>query len=109
MPLTAEYWDRVVSHSIDEIRKGCTPNPDMMCNSKIKFGAFVDFLEDTYPAGAFDRVASGHYARTEEAPGGHDGRRSLRMSADERKDQTYFLASLLPGDASKTADMSFLG
>ncbi|QDZ25622.1 tRNA-specific 2-thiouridylase MnmA [Chloropicon primus] len=91
VPLTKEYWDMVVSYSINEIKAGCTPNPDMMCNSKIKFGAFVDYLEAKYPTGTWDRVASGHYARIRQTEGGE---RVLSMSRDERKDQTYFLASL---------------
>merc|ERR1719174_3657027 len=92
-----EYWEHVVSYSISEIRAGCTPNPDMMCNSKIKFGAFVDYLEKKYPKGAWDRVASGHYARMLEhqpATAGDPSPRVLSMSMDEKKDQTYFLASL---------------
>ena len=97
VPLTKEYWEHVVSYSISEIRAGCTPNPDMMCNSKIKFGAFVDYLEKKYPKGAWDRVASGHYARMLErqpATAGDPSPRVLSMSMDEKKDQTYFLASL---------------
>ena len=97
VPLTKEYWEHVVSYSISEIRAGCTPNPDMMCNSKIKFGAFVDYLEKNYPKGAWDRVASGHYARMLErqpATAGDPSPRVLSMSMDEKKDQTYFLASL---------------
>ena len=33
-----EYWDRVVSYTIDSVKRGLTPNPDMMCNKYIKFG-----------------------------------------------------------------------
>ncbi|KAG2492231.1 hypothetical protein HYH03_009475 [Edaphochlamys debaryana] len=64
VPLTTEYWDRVVSSSVAEIREGRTPNPDIWCNSRVKFGAFYDYLDRTHGA-AFDRVASGHYARVE--------------------------------------------
>ncbi len=67
VPLTTEYWDRVVSSSVDEIRAGRTPNPDMWCNSRVKFGAFYDYLDRTYGS-SFDRVASGHYARVERVP-----------------------------------------
>ncbi|GAB4819907.1 hypothetical protein N2152v2_006953 [Parachlorella kessleri] len=75
VPLTEQYWDRVVSHCIGEIRQGRTPNPDMLCNSrqvtsgadKVKFGAFYEHLEQKHGA-AFDRVASGHYARLERPP-----------------------------------------
>ncbi|GLC68117.1 hypothetical protein PLESTF_000647800 [Pleodorina starrii] len=67
VPLTTEYWDRVVSSSVEEIRAGRTPNPDMWCNSRVKFGAFYDYLDRTHGP-AFDRVASGHYARVERVP-----------------------------------------
>ena len=104
VPLTNQYWDLVVAHSIDQISRGRTPNPDMLCNSRVKFGAFADWLE-TNRAGEFDRVASGHYAAVDRVPGiladVHGdvegvGRHPCRlvMSGDARKDQTYFLAHL---------------
>ena len=92
VPLTAQYWERVVAHSLGEIAAGRTPNPDVLCNSRIKFGAFLEHIAASY-GGAFDRVASGHYARLERAPGCAP---ALRLSADEAKDQTYFLAGLAP-------------
>lgn len=61
VPLTTEYWDRVVSHTVGEISHGRTPNPDILCNSRVKFGAFYDHLSSG-AEGEFDRVASGHYA-----------------------------------------------
>ncbi|WIA12264.1 hypothetical protein OEZ85_012328 [Tetradesmus obliquus] len=61
VPLTDAYWQRVVSHSVAEIKEGRTPNPDMLCNSRVKFGAFVEYLEREH-GGSFDRIASGHYA-----------------------------------------------
>lgn len=64
MPRRVQYWDRVVSHSVDEIRAGRTPNPDIWCNSRVKFGAFYDYLDTKYGT-SYDRVASGHYARVE--------------------------------------------
>ena len=92
VPLTREYWDFVVSACIADIASGRTPNPDMLCNSRIKFGAFLEHIAASH-GGAFDRVASGHYARLERAPGCAP---ALRLSADEAKDQTYFLAGLSP-------------
>ncbi|KAK3269998.1 hypothetical protein CYMTET_21583 [Cymbomonas tetramitiformis] len=92
VPLTKQYWDRVVSHTIGEVRSGRTPNPDILCNSRIKFGAFFDFLEEHH-AGEFDRVASGHYARIERPESAASPAR-LGLCADSRKDQTYFLAKL---------------
>ena len=44
VPLTNEYWDLVVKDSVEEIRKGRTPNPDVLCNSRVKFGAFREWL-----------------------------------------------------------------
>ncbi len=45
VPLTRAYWDSVVAHSVAQIRAVRTPNPDMLCNSRVKFGAFLDLLE----------------------------------------------------------------
>ncbi|CAH1454547.1 unnamed protein product [Lactuca virosa] len=57
--LTDEYWDKVVSYLIDEYKCGRTPNPDVLCNTRIKFGAFMDALSNM----GFEFVASGHYAK----------------------------------------------
>ena len=85
VPFQKEYWERVVAHTIAEVRAGRTPNPDMLCNARIKFGAFADaFGKD------FDKIATGHYAQTEE----RDGLTYLKMSPDPIKDQTYFLSQL---------------
>ena len=44
VPLTEQYWQRVVSHCLDEIRAGRTPNPDILCNSRCLFSVLsVDF------------------------------------------------------------------
>ena len=58
--LHKEYWDNVVSYTIESVRKGLTPNPDVMCNKLIKFGAFNDRRGKDY-----ERIATGHYARVE--------------------------------------------
>ena len=63
--LHKEYWDNVVSYTIESVRKGLTPNPDVMCNKLIKFGAFDDKRGHDY-----DRIATGHYARTEQVDSG---------------------------------------
>lgn len=80
-----EYWEEVVAYTVDEARAGRTPNPDVMCNSRVKFGAFYERIGKN-----FDRVVSGHYARTKV----NDGKAELWVSPDEIKDQTYFLAHL---------------
>ena len=92
VPLTNEYWDRVVQHSIKEVRAGRTPNPDMLCNSRVKFGAFYEYLEANH-ADEFDRVASGHYASLRKG--------ALALTPDVVKDQTYFLANLRPQQLRK--------
>ena len=55
--LQHEYWDNVVSYTIDKVRRGFTPNPDVMCNRLIKFGAFDQKVGHLY-----DKTATGHYA-----------------------------------------------
>ena len=85
LPLQSEYFDRVVSHAIDELKVGRTPSPDILCNRRIKFGEFADRILD-----GFDRIASGHYAQIEDT----DGTFRLKQSPDPVKDQTYFLSGL---------------
>ncbi|GJD11288.1 tRNA-specific 2-thiouridylase MnmA [Galdieria sulphuraria] len=61
--LQKEYWEQVVEYTISEARAGRTPNPDVMCNSRIKFGVFLDSIGKTY-----QKIASGHYARIQKEP-----------------------------------------
>ncbi len=82
----AEYWDRVFEHFLDEYRAGRTPNPDVLCNREIKFKTF---LEHARALGA-EKIATGHYARTDE----RDGRQRLLRGLDANKDQSYFLYAL---------------
>lgn len=56
-----EYWDDVFTYFLDELKKGRTPNPDIMCNKYIKFSAFV---KEAKRLGA-DYIATGHYAKME--------------------------------------------
>jgi tRNA U34 2-thiouridine synthase MnmA/TrmU len=63
--LQKEYWDEVVSYVIAEAKAGRTPNPDILCNSRIKFGMFYDRFGKDY-----DLIATGHYAQVESAPTG---------------------------------------
>lgn len=85
VPLQKEYWERVVAEAINEVKAGRTPNPDMLCNARIKFGAFWDAIGDGYA-----RVATGHYAQMEE----RGGKTYLKKTPDSVKDQTYFLSQL---------------
>ncbi|MBK6803832.1 MAG: tRNA 2-thiouridine(34) synthase MnmA [Betaproteobacteria bacterium] len=82
----AEYRERVFAHFLREYRAGRTPNPDVLCNSEIKFRAFLDHA---LALGA-DRIATGHYARVRR--GG--GRVELLKAIDASKDQSYFLHRL---------------
>ncbi|HET8940817.1 MAG TPA: tRNA 2-thiouridine(34) synthase MnmA [Rudaea sp.] len=82
----ADYWDRVFTHFLDEYRAGRTPNPDVLCNREIKFKTF---LEHARALGA-NKIATGHYARTDCL----DGRHRLLRGRDDNKDQSYFLHAL---------------
>ena len=85
--LSGEYRQRVVDYMFDEYARGRTPNPDVLCNSEIKFDAF---LEKARALGA-DMVATGHYCRKDQAP---DGSWRLLEGIDPGKDQSYFLCRL---------------
>lgn len=89
--LTDEYWEKVVSYIIQEYRCGRTPNPDILCNTRIKFGAFMDAINSM----EYDYVASGHYAKVVHAYTDQRDKSSvLELSKDMVKDQTYFLSHL---------------
>lgn len=90
--LHEEYWQNVVSYTIDAVRRGLTPNPDMMCNKMIKFGCF----EQNW-GHQFDKLATGHYATTTE----QDGLTWLSTAKDAVKDQTYFLGQINYAQVSK--------
>ena len=75
-----EYWDNVFTYFLDELKKGRTPNPDVMCNRYIKFDLFYKKAKEL---GA-DYIATGHYAKVQ------DGK--LYKASDKNKDQSYFLA-----------------
>lgn len=81
-----EYWDNVTRYTMEKVRAGYTPNPDVMCNRLIKFGAFHDKCGKDY-----DFISTGHYARTEIDS---QGRKWLCTSPDPVKDQTDFLAQI---------------
>lgn len=86
LDLEKEYKQGVIDYLIEEYRTGRTPNPDVMCNREVKFGAFWKWAREE---GA-DYIATGHYACT-------DNERLL-LSEDANKDQTYFLWTLTKDD-----------
>lgn len=89
--LAKEYKARVIDDFLAKYQQGLTPNPDVLCNSEIKFGALLDAIRQFEP----DYLATGHYARmaVKDCP-------LICIPADKDKDQTYFLwrirASVLP-------------
>lgn len=92
IPLQKEYWARVVTYTIAEVKAGRTPSPDIMCNNHVKFGAFFDKID-----ASFDKVATGHYAQTDV----HGGKTRLLKAVDPVKDQTYFLSRLTQQQLSR--------
>jgi tRNA-specific 2-thiouridylase len=82
----AEYRERVFASFLREYSAGRTPNPDVLCNSEIKFRAFLDHAR----ARGADRIATGHYARLRHRADAVE----LLKAADDSKDQTYFLHQL---------------
>lgn len=74
-----EYKQGVIDYLLSEYRAGRTPNPDVMCNREVKFGAFWRYA----CASGADFIATGHYARQ------HDGH--MYRGSDDAKDQSYFL------------------
>ena len=83
---SSEYWDQVFEYFLAEHRAGRTPNPDVLCNTEIKFKVFLDFATEL---GA-ECIATGHYASTKHL----HGATALLIAKDTDKDQTYFLHGL---------------
>src|SRR5512138_3264735 len=90
----AEYKDRVFAEFLREYEAGRTPNPDILCNSEIKFKAFLDHA---MRLGA-EKIATGHYAKVRE----QDGLFQLLKADDDSKDQSYFLHRLNQQQLSKS-------
>ncbi len=88
-----EYWEQVTRYTMEKVKAGLTPNPDVMCNRLIKFGAF-----DEKKGHEYDFIATGHYAVTETDG---KGNKWLCTSPDPVKDQTDFLAQLFPWQLKK--------
>ncbi|MBN2096292.1 tRNA 2-thiouridine(34) synthase MnmA [Candidatus Peregrinibacteria bacterium] len=92
MDMQKDYWDTVVRYTIDECQAGRTPNPDIFCNQRVKFGTFYKKIDNS-----FEKVATGHYAQVEEK----DGVFFLKKAPDPVKDQTYFLSHLNQAQLSR--------
>ena len=73
---------------ISEFKSGRTPNPCVICNKSIKFGALYDYAKDQ----GFDYIATGHYAKIENT----DGKFAIIKAESIEKDQSYFLYGIRP-------------
>jgi tRNA-uridine 2-sulfurtransferase len=89
LDFSEEYKEKVIEYFYDEYKKGRTPNPDVVCNSEIKFGMFLDWAIEN----DFDYIATGHYAKKEGS--------KLLIPKDKHKDQTYFLYRLGPKEMER--------
>lgn len=98
IPLQRAYREGVVAYLLEELEQGGTPSPDLFCNSRIKFGAFPDWVDAEFPNGRFERVATGHYARRVETADGVE----LHRAPDPVKDQTYFLSRIGAGQLERS-------
>jgi len=86
-----EYKQGVIDYLLSEYAAGRTPNPDIMCNREVKFGAFYRFAKENHA----DFMATGHYAQvTRSGDERGDGQAHLLRGVDESKDQSYFLWAL---------------
>lgn len=89
-----KYWDNVFQYFLDEYNAGRTPNPDVLCNTEIKFKAFLDYALDLDA----DYIAMGHYARVEKIGDLYH----LKKGLDNNKDQSYFLSNITQYALSKS-------
>ncbi len=113
--LQKEYNDKIIEYIYKGYQQGITPNPDILCNSLIKFDVFLEKAMELW----FDYIATGHYARIEkvkshqveslkskkkwlDGPYGPDGLYRLLRWVDYNKDQSYFLAGLNQHQLSKS-------
>jgi len=88
LDFSKEYKEKVLNYFYNEYQSGNTPNPDILCNSVIKFGLFYEWAIKQ----GFNYIATGHYAKIID---GH-----LAIPKDVKKDQTYFLYQI-PQDRLK--------
>ena len=89
-----EYWEKVFQYFLEEYKNGRTPNPDILCNSEIKFKEFLKYAIDL---GA-DKIATGHYVRSNILQDSIE----LLKGLDKGKDQSYFLHTLTQKQLSKS-------
>lgn len=94
-----EYKSQVLDYMYKEYEAGRTPNPDVMCNKFIKFGAWLDKIKEL----GFDKMATGHYASlSQKSIKSKVHKVNLMCAKDSNKDQTYFLHQLNQNQLSHT-------
>lgn len=94
--LQKPFYEKVIKSFIDTYIKGGTPNPCIVCNKNLKFGAMLDLAIEK----GFDYIATGHYARIEKDEA--TGRYLLKKGLDPNKDQSYVLYCLTQHQLSHT-------
>lgn len=95
LDFTDKFNDAVINNFINEYLSGRTPNPCVLCNKIIKWGALLEKAESL---GA-EYLATGHYAKILKLD---NGRYTVALPKDKNKDQTYFLWSVSQNALSKT-------
>ncbi|MFA7717579.1 MAG: tRNA 2-thiouridine(34) synthase MnmA [Candidatus Absconditabacterales bacterium] len=104
--LQKEYNEKIITYIYDGYKKGITPNPDILCNTLIKFDVFLHKALEM----GFDYIATGHYAKIETWKSATEGspvrgkveKWKLLRGLDHNKDQSYFLAGLDQFQLSKS-------
>jgi tRNA-uridine 2-sulfurtransferase len=81
------YQNEVVMPMVSGYEQGITPNPDVLCNRAMKFGALLDYTEEK----GFSALATGHYCKRKKSSGTPA---ELWEGEDKNKDQSYFLARI---------------
>lgn len=93
---SGRFREQVILPFVEAYENGRTPNPCIECNRNLKFAALFDYAD----ARGYARVATGHYARTAQAPG---GRTLLLRARDGEKDQSYVLYTLTQAQLSRVS------
>ncbi|WP_318165809.1 hypothetical protein [Candidatus Shikimatogenerans bostrichidophilus] len=96
--LRKEYRKGVINYMYEGYKKGITPNPDIICNEKIKFGIFLKKALKL----KVDYIATGHYVRKKKIYNKKKIIYCLLSGKDKKKDQSYFLCRLNQYQLSKS-------
>jgi tRNA-specific 2-thiouridylase len=98
--LQKEYQERIIDYIFEWYKRGVTPNPDVLCNSLIKFDVFLEKALAQW----FDKIAMGHYATINKVQWTNNNSDVYHLvrGVDYNKDQTYFLAWLNQFQLSKS-------